>query len=285
MDFGSDPKGLIEGFIHTRVEGRGLDGRTEKAYRLDLQHFYRWLEQRQLSGAGYEEMVWKEEMEAYLNHLIYERGLRLSTINRKRRVLSYYLAYLAKRGNPLECQVVKPVLAKAAPPKPCDLLSKNEVDAFFLALNREYMELDSPFRKRVCLRDLVMMRLLFYYGIEISELLRMEEGDYNKNTGILIVRRKRDRDYSVYLFSRILREQMELWLEERVYFERDDRYESFMFLSKLGRPLSMKMVIMIFDKYRVMAGIEKEFTPKDLKKSMERYAQELVIEQFGQQEG
>jgi hypothetical protein len=52
-----------------------------------------------------------------------------------------------------------------------------------------------------------------------------------------------------------------------------------MFLSKLGKPLSMKMVINIFDKYREMAGIEKVCKPKDLKNSLGRYAEELVREQ------
>ena len=51
-----------------------------------------------------------------------------------------------------------------------------------------------------------------------------------------------------------------------------------MFLSKLGKPLSMKMVTNIFDKYRVLAGIEKECTPKDLKKSLGRYGEEMVRE-------
>lgn len=74
---------------------------------------------------------------------------------------------------------------------------------------------------------------------------------------------------------------MGMWLEEHGYFERDEEYRDQMLLSKLGRPLSMKMVITIFDKYQVMAGIQEEFTPKDLKKSMKRYARELVMEQCG----
>ena len=35
---------FIDSFISTQVIGRGLDERTEKAYRLDLEHFYKWLE-------------------------------------------------------------------------------------------------------------------------------------------------------------------------------------------------------------------------------------------------
>lgn len=307
-EWGPDPKAMIEGFIDTQVTGRGLDERTEKAYRLDLEHFYIWLEQERAAGA---EWTWEEEMEAYLDHLLYGKGLRPSTINRKQRVLSYYLAYLVKRGELSGCRKLKKVREESGSPLPGailampvatrevltdaisavpegagtissrGLLSKKEVDLFFRAINREYEDLDSSFRKRVCLRDLVMMELLFYHGIEVSELLRMEVSDYDRKTGMLTVRRKRDRSYSVYLFSQDLRERMGMWLEEHAYFERDEEYCDRMFLSKMGRPLSMKMVITIFDKYRVMAGIQEEFTPKDLKKSMKRYARELVMEWCG----
>lgn len=71
------------------------------------------------------------------------------------------------------------------------------------------------------------------------------------------------------------------WMDEHEYFERGKGFDERMFLSKLGRPLSMKMVTNIFDKYRVLAGIEREATPKDLKGSMKRYARELMMEWCG----
>ena len=69
------------------------------------------------------------------------------------------------------------------------------------------------------------------------------------------------------------------WLGEHECFEREISYHNRMFLSKYGKPLSMKMVINIFDKYRIMAGIEKVCKPKDLKNSLGRYAEEMVREQ------
>ena len=72
-----------------------------------------------------------------------------------------------------------------------------------------------------------------------------------------------------------------MWLDDHEYFEWGTGYDEWMFLSKLGKPLSMKMVTNIFDKYRRLAGIEKEVTPKDLKSSMKRYAEELMMEQCG----
>ncbi len=39
----SDPNKLIKGFIDAQVVRRGLDWRTGEAYRIDLEHFYKWL--------------------------------------------------------------------------------------------------------------------------------------------------------------------------------------------------------------------------------------------------
>ena len=327
----------IDDFISTQVISRGLDGRTAKAYRMDLEKFYVWLEDE--AGAGDEvSATWDEraeagdnqhvrthvravrnmpliggvpgqtefqgmpeagqnmekqpdaegvseirpgledQMETYLEYLSDEKGLRHSTLYRKQRVFGYYLAYLVSQGDLGQYHPLQPV---SQPQKTTvdTLLTKREVEAFFQAIDREYEDLDSDFRRRVCLRDQVMMELLFYHGLEASELLRLELSDYNPKTYALTIRRKREKDRTVYLFSRALQRQMNQWLSEHIYFEHGGVYHNRMFLSKLGKPLSMKMVINIFDKYRMMAGIEKVCKPKDLKNSLGRYAEELVREQ------
>ncbi len=348
----------IERFINTQVVSRGLDERTAKAYRLDLEQFYLWLgaqgedgnrqfdqvltavgtadkqpflivnlgktaggekqaglgrqtesgeqiglgEQTELGkrtrlgkqaelgkpiGLGEQAELRKqadpengrfaEWMETYLKYLAEEKKLRFSTVSRKQRVFRYYLSYLASQGIVKEYRPLKQVKR----PKEglgSEYLTKKEIDLFFQAIQQEYKELDSDFRRRVCLRDQVMMELLFYHRIEISELLRLEVSDYNPRTAVLTVPRKREKERMVYLFSKALQGQMARWLEEHEYFEHDGAYRSRMFLSKLGKPLSMKMVVNIFDKYRVRAGIEKMCTPKDLKNSLGRYAEEVVRE-------
>ena len=321
----------IEDFIAAQVTGRGLDGRTEKAYRQDLENFYMWLEKNPVfETAGGAERSWETELESYLEYLSWERRLRPSTVTRKRKVFTYYLSYLVRQGilpacRPLKISAPGPGISAASGKAGTDasqapegvgvlggmeapeakgakvaaevgqawegsggngenrsgVLSKQEVDALFRAVNQEYENLDSDFRRRVCLRDLVMLGLLFYHRVEVSELLRLQARDYDPKTGYLFLRRKRGKEGSVYVFSRALRRQMEQWLGEREYFEHDNEYHNYMFLSKLGRPLSMKMVINVVDKYRRIAGIEKEITPKDLKKGMERYARELVMERCG----
>lgn len=313
--------GLIEDFIRSQVTGRGLDDRTEKAYRLDLEHFSRWLERdggaeaetslgkTALGGARLGEAATggadpgetvsggadlEQEILRYLRYLAMERKLRTSTISRKGRVFRYFLTYLAQTG-----QAPGPAakgsgvsdgrlsfrssdrMPGISPGGSAEALSKKEIDAFFQAICREMDRLDSDFRRRVCLRDLVMMELLFYHGIEVSELLRLKVTDYDRETGVLTVSRKRGKDRQVYLYSKALRERLGQWLMEHDCFEREGEYREQMFLSKLGRPLSMKMVINIFEKYRELAGIEKAVTPKDLKGSMGAYAKELMREVCG----
>ena len=271
MEIRKDILNLVEEFIQTQVIKRGLDERTTKAYRLDLQLFHTWS-----SAAGSEESL-EDQMDAYLEHLAKERGLRTSTICRKQQVFRYYLSYLQARGLVKGEKKLKPI-ERVERDSQDTQLTKKEVDAFFHAIDQEYSELESDFRKRVCLRDQIMMELLFYHGIEISELLRLEILDYNQKTAVLKIRRKKQKDRSVYLFSRNLQEQMVWWLSEHEYFEHEEAYCNRMFLSKLGKPISMKMVINIFEKYRVLAGIQTECTPKDLKNSLGRYAEEVVWE-------
>ena len=226
------------------------------------------------------EWGYEEWMEKYLNYLSEEKGLRTSTISRRHRVFRYYLAYLAKQGL---VERYRPLKLMEQPKQPKEIplehyLTKKEIDRFFLAIQQEYEELDSEFRRRVCLRDQVMMELLFYHRLEVSELLRLEVSDYNRKTAVLTVPRKREKERSVYLFSKELQGRMAQWLDDHDYFEHDEMYQNRMFLSKLGKPLSMKMVVNIFEKYRVRAGIEKACTPKDLKNGLGRYAVEVVRE-------
>lgn len=271
-----NPSQLIDGFIRSQVVQKGLDERTAKAYRLDLEHLHQWL----ALEPPVEQDKWEGKVEAYLEYLSSEKNRRPSTLCRKQRVFGYYLSYLSARGVIERSRPLKSTHLRQKPQKDV-LLTKKEIDAFFQAITREYLDLDSDFRRRVCLRDQVMMGLLFYHGIEISELLRMEVGDYDRKSGVLRVRRKNGKDQMVSVFSKTLEEQLGKWLDEHDYFERGEGYDERMFLSKLGKPLSMKMVTNIFDKYRVLAGIEKEATPKDLKSSMKRYAQEMMREWCG----
>ena len=265
----------IEDFISSQKVVKKLDERTVKAYGLDLKHLYLWL-----SDQG-KDTPDEKAIEEYLDYLVQEKKLKPSTVTRKYRVFRCYLGYLSKQGMMEEHRA--PVLPDFGDQeeKIGSTLSKAEIDAFLKALNREYNDLDSDFRKLICLRDTVMMELLFYHQIEISELLRLELSDYDRRTGILTVRKKRGKSDSIFLFSKGLRAQMEDLLDEHDRFEQSNAYHDRMFLSKLGKPLSMKMVINIFEKYRVKAGIAKEFTPKDLKNSMGQYGAELVMEQCG----
>lgn len=270
--------GRIESFVASQVLKRGLDERTARAYALDLRQVYRWLGQQQIP------VLEEGAAEDYLRYLTDEKKRKPSTVIRTYRVLQYYLEYLFRQGDLAQHRAITPPETET-PQARCEreehMLSKAETDAFFAAMDREYESLDCGFRRRVCLRDRVMMELLFFHGIEISGLLRLTVPDFDSRTGLLTIRGKRGKKHQEYLFSRALKEKMGRWIEEHGYFEKGNEYDEVLFLSKAGKPLSMKMIILVFEKYRVMAGIEKEYTPKDLKASRKRYARELMVERCG----
>ncbi len=268
--------GRVRDFVVEQVLGKGLDERTARAYRTDLEHLYLWLGKY---GKGQLE---RGAVEDYLNYLVNEEGLKYSTVTRKYRVFCYYMEYLERKDIMRGClPIAFPDFVGADGRKADNALSRAEADAFFAAMDREYVRLDSEFRRRICLRDSVMMGLLFYHGIEVSELVRLEVGDYSSRTGSLAIRGKKGKGRVEHLFSGRLRGKMEQWIRERVYFAAEDEGHAVLFPSKAGKPLSMKAVVLAFEKYRRLAGIKEGVTPKDLKCSMGKYAKELMMERCG----
>lgn len=64
----------IEEFIGNQVRERKLDERTVKAYRMDLEHLYRWLRETE------RDIKDSKAVETYLKYLSNEKKLRASTV-------------------------------------------------------------------------------------------------------------------------------------------------------------------------------------------------------------
>ena len=59
------PNKLIDEFISSQVVQKGLDERTAKAYRLDLEHLHQWLALEPSTGRE----RWEGKIETYLDYL------------------------------------------------------------------------------------------------------------------------------------------------------------------------------------------------------------------------
>lgn len=75
MDLSQNAQNLIEGFIHTQVINRGLDERTMKAYRQDLELLFGWLEPEEVrenteKRAEVPASDLEKHIQAYLDYLI-----------------------------------------------------------------------------------------------------------------------------------------------------------------------------------------------------------------------
>lgn len=149
----------IDDFLDEILVSRGLSKHTFDAYRRDLQLFLAWLDQRSL-----------DDLEAIDTSLIRQylreerlRGLKITTINRRKSALSMFFRHLYAEGiideNPAEL-LDSPKTPRTIPAA----LTKDQVKAL----------LDAPSRDSALgLRDKALLELLYASGARISELIEL----------------------------------------------------------------------------------------------------------------
>ena len=147
-----DSENLIDSFINEHVIRQGLDYRTEKAYRLDLEHFYAWIEQKDSLSSGIkvsfdlehsiksQTICLEDWMEDYLKYLAIEKKMSSATVCRKSRVLGYYLVYLSNHNIITFHRSLNLARGLGRKSQKKGVLSKKESDAFFMAMVHESQE-------------------------------------------------------------------------------------------------------------------------------------------------
>jgi site-specific recombinase XerD len=113
--------------------------------------------------------------------------------------------------------------------------------------------------QHVAARDRAILWVLFDTGITVSELCTLRLGDVDRQTGILRVRGKGDRERQIALGPKSL--EHVLWYlkqfrpEEKVHLAERKASEDSLFLSESGLPLTKNSIVLLFGRLRRRAGI------------------------------
>ena len=241
----------VENFLDYLLLERGLARPTIAAYRVDLEHFGRFLNE---IGVTVPEFLTPVQVSRYI--FLLKKNYARRTIRRRFSALNSFFKYQLAKGeikkNPLS-GLDLPRLDKNLP----EVLSVVEIKALLAAPNPE---------TTLGQRDRVMLEVLYGAGLRVSELVKLELQQVNFNLGFLSVIGKGDKERVVPLPLQIIRNLNDYIKKGRTRLLKG-KSSSYIFLNRSGNALSREGFWKNIRRYAFKAGIKQEVYPHLLRHS------------------
>ena len=261
---------LIEEFIKFIQFEKGLSSNTISAYKNDLKQYFDFLKKinktiHNVSPEDLTEFLWQ----------LKQNNLSSNSIYRKSSCLTQFYKFLLSEGlttnNPTEF-LIKPKLQKKLP----QVLTVEEVDRLL-----NYI----PKKKFNDIRNKAMIELLYATGLRVSELVNLKFDQVDLQNKFIRVIGKGGKERIVLLNKKSI-EALKEWLkvrEKKFSGKLSSGYDSYIFLSKLGKPISRIDFWEQLKNYVKNAGILKNVSPHTLRHSfathMLKYGADLRVVQ------
>jgi len=239
-------------FISYLAVEKGLSANTREAYSRDLARYLDFLER---SGRRAPAGVTSTDIAAFLGWLKGEgiaprsRARCLSAI---RMFHKFLMIENYADSNPASI-IEAPRTLHSLP----EFLTSAEVDALFAACAGTSGE---------NLRDLAMLELLYATGLRVSELVNLKLREVNLDAGYLMTIGKGSKERLVPIGESACT-RVKVYLEGIRYRLDPHGRNHFLFLSRLGRPMSRQAFWNIIKKRSLLAEIRKNISPHTLRHS------------------
>ena len=219
-------------------------------HRLDLLRFISWLETREFREVEQLRDLQREDLLAYQAHLA--QRLRPRSVNRHLSTLRILFRFLDEQqlvsSNPME-SISFPKLMPSLP----TMLLPGDVTALLQAPQETHY---------LGLRDRTLMEVLYSAGLKLHELIQLNLPALELEVGVLRVRGRRER--LVPLTSRSVT-RLRRYLEEARKLRLLNPEDPCLFPGRNGTRISRVGVWKLVKKYARAAGIEKNFSPRNLR--------------------
>ena len=249
------PASLLDAFaaFDEALAGKDRSPVTRRHYRADLEWFARWVETAYSEPCSLPS-VSARDIAAYKNHLLAEKRLKPSTVNRKLAALSSFFRWALERRRVTEdpTAFIRGVKEARTAPK---ALERNEQNR----LLRKAGQGRPNHRKR----DLALVMVLLQTGLRVQELCSLKRSDVtlSERGGSLIVRLGKGRKHREVPLNADVRKALRDYLSERDEKgadenEPDETKEAALFLSQKGGALTPSAVWRIVTNVGKAAGVE-----------------------------
>lgn len=244
----------MEMYLHVCEAQRELNDKTVKAYRIDITQFYDYLAENQL-------LLDKGGINHYLDYL--HDKYRQRTVKRKIASVKAFFSYLDYEER-IESNPFNRVRVRF---KEEQLLPRNvSQESIEKLLKYMYKQKNSDklskWKRRLLLRDICVIELLFITGMRISELCELHQDSIDLSKGIICVYGKGSKERIIPIGNAKV---LQLLQEYKKEFEKE--VEENFFVNRYGEPLSTQSVRLMIQSYTQAAGIEQHITPHMIRHS------------------
>lgn len=253
---------LYQMYLHSFLEQlsveRNLSKNTLLAYHCDILSLLTWLSMRHHTSLDQNSLL------AYFVYLQDEIELAPRSIRRKYVSIGQYCDYLSRLLTPGErffCFSSRRFQVPHTLPK---TLTKEEIRILLSLFPAELEGNLSDYQRRLTIRNMCIVELLFCLGLRIGEISALNVEDYIREDRTVLIHGKGKKERLLYLSSPVVCQKLHLYLSIRPDFFPKD---SALFLNKSGGRLSIYSIENIYYKYRERAHINPGSTPHYLRHS------------------
>ena len=235
----------ITGLLQRLAMLRGWSHRTTASYRADLLGAEMFFQSKKTD-------LMQVEQQDILNYFasLHRKGLKASTIQRRRSALSTWFTFLQDQGVRKDHPASQlPKLRKSRPlPK---LISEQDVEALINAPDTHTV---------MGLRDRTMLEVLYATGLRVSELVTLRLSHADLSAGLLRVVGKGDKERMVPLGAEAI-----FWLQEWLVARPKEPPSPYLFSGRGGAAMSRQNFWLRIKQYAVQAGVNPLPSPHTLR--------------------
>lgn len=247
----------IQQFLSLMKIERNLSSLTLKSYSYDLYQFIDWHKNTDHS------LIDQLSLIEYFDYLQTDQHLASKSILRKYASIKQFLSFLNEENYACEKFFRFNSRKFRIPHSLPKTLSLSEVKRLIHSTELCYNRENSLYRKALIFRDGIIIELLFCLGLRISEISNLSLQDYQEDDSSILIHSKGNRERLLYISSPVVIHKLSLWLT--IYRPLLTPSSSAIFINRFGRTLSTHAIEDIFQKYRLLSGINPNATPHYLR--------------------
>lgn len=239
----------MDKYLHYCKFQKELDDKTIKAYRVDLEQFIAFMER-------FENVINKDNLNQYLFYIHNE--YKQKTVKRKIASVKAFFHYLEEEeiieANPFH-KIKTKFKEEVVLPK---IIPRNVIEQLLDYLYGKLSEEQSKWQKKMILRDIAVIEMLFATGLRISELCHLQSKCFDVQTGVLCIWGKGGKERYLQIGNG---DTLEILNTYKRYFMDDIKEHGYFFVNRYGKPLTEQAARRMIHNYRPPISIKSKYHP------------------------